>query len=63
MAEMKTILRTFRLGRLYGVAAACLVAGSLYGCKDFLTQSATPQGTLDANTLHYLWIEAAYDSA
>jgi hypothetical protein len=29
----------------------CLVAGSLYGCKDFLTQSATPQGTLDAATL------------
>jgi len=51
MAEMKTILRTFRLGRLYGVAAACLAAGSLYGCKDFLTQSANPQGTLDATTL------------
>jgi hypothetical protein len=33
------------------VALACLAAGSMYGCKDFLTQSATPQGTLDANTL------------
>ena len=48
---MKTIFRTFRQGRLYGVAVACLAAGSLYGCKDFLTQSATPQGTLDATTL------------
>jgi hypothetical protein len=48
---MKTILRTFRPQQLFGVALACLAAGSMYGCKDFLTQSATPQGTLDANTL------------
>jgi len=48
---MTTIFRTFRQGRLYGVAVACLAAGSLYGCKDFLTQSATPQGTLAASTL------------
>jgi starch-binding outer membrane protein, SusD/RagB family len=48
---MKTILRTFRPQQLLGVALACLAAGSMYGCKDFLTQSATPQGTLDANTL------------
>jgi starch-binding outer membrane protein, SusD/RagB family len=48
---MKTIFRTFRQGQLYGVALACLAAGSMYGCKDFLTQSANPQGTLDATTL------------
>lgn len=51
MTEMKTIFRTFRPQQLFGVALACLAAGSLYGCKDFLTQSATPQGTLDATTL------------
>ena len=45
---MKTI---FRQRKLIGVALTCLVAGSVYGCKDFLTQSATPQGTLDASTL------------
>ncbi len=26
-------------------------AGTLYGCKDFLTDAATPKGTLDAGTL------------
>ena len=41
----------FRKSRFLGVAMACLTAGSLYGCKDFLVQSATPQGTLDANAL------------
>ena len=41
----------FRHRQLFGVALVCLTAGSLYGCKDFLTQSATPQGTLDASTL------------
>jgi len=30
---------------------ACLTAATLYGCKDFLAQSGTPQGTLDTNTL------------
>ena len=30
---------------------ACLAAGALIGCKDFLEASASPQGTLDATTL------------
>jgi hypothetical protein len=45
---MKTILRQ---RQFFGVALACLAAASLYGCKDFLAASATPQGTLDAGTL------------
>ena len=34
-----------------GTALLALTAGALYGCKDFLTDSAAPQGTLDAGTL------------
>ena len=35
---------------LLGMAMIC-AAGTLYGCKDFLTDAAKPQGTLDAGTL------------
>src|SRR5687767_6538399 len=34
-----------------GTALLALTAGALYGCKDFLTDSSRPQGTLDAGTL------------
>ena len=34
-----------------GTALLALTAGALYGCKDFLTDSSAPQGTLDAGTL------------
>jgi starch-binding outer membrane protein, SusD/RagB family len=34
-----------------GTALLALVAGALYGCKDFLTDASAPQGTLDAGTL------------
>lgn len=34
-----------------GVALAILSAATLYGCKDFLSSAATPQGTLDEETL------------
>ncbi len=35
------------------VGTACLILGSgvIYGCSDFLSSSATPQGTLDEGTL------------
>ena len=36
---------------LLGMAATLCALGTLYGCKDFLTDAATPQGTLDAGTL------------
>jgi hypothetical protein len=35
----------------FGVALAILSAATLYGCKDFLSSAATPQGTLDQETL------------
>lgn len=35
---------------LVGTALLCSVL-TLYGCKDFLTEAATPQGTLDQGTL------------
>lgn len=34
-----------------GTALLALVAGALYGCKDFLTDASAPQGTLDEATL------------
>lgn len=34
-----------------GTALLALVAGALYGCKDFLTDASAPQGTLGAETL------------
>ena len=36
---------------LVGTAVLTLATGGLYGCKDFLTENATPQGALDAGTL------------
>ena len=36
---------------LLGTAAMLCVAGTAYGCKDFLDTAATPQGTLDGQTL------------
>jgi len=44
---MKTLLKKYRL--LFGLALSVLLAGTLYSCKDFLTQP--PQGSLDQNTL------------
>jgi hypothetical protein len=36
---------------LVGTALLALATGALYGCKDFLSNAAAPQGTLDAGTL------------
>ena len=36
---------------LLGTAVTLCVAGAAYGCKDFLDTAATPQGTLDGQTL------------
>ena len=36
---------------LLGMATILCGAGTLYGCSDFLTDAAKPQGTLDATTL------------
>ena len=36
---------------LRGTAVVLGLAGTLYGCKDFLTDAALPQGTLDSGTL------------
>src|SRR5258705_3500633 len=36
---------------LLGTAVMLGAAGTVYGCKDFLDTAATPQGTLDAQTL------------
>jgi hypothetical protein len=36
---------------LLGTAVLLCGLGALYGCSDFLTDAARPQGTLDANTL------------
>ena len=36
---------------LVGTALAIMSAAALYGCKDFLSSAATPQGTLDEGTL------------
>jgi hypothetical protein len=36
---------------LTGTALGILAAMTLYGCKDFLTKAATPEGTLDQGTL------------
>lgn len=45
---MKTVFRS----RLLTSTAAAFIAGlALYGCKDFLSKAATPEGTLDAGTL------------
>ena len=34
-----------------GTAVLTLVSAGLYGCKNFLTDAASPQGTLDQATL------------
>lgn len=44
---MNTLLKKYKF--LLGVAFVILVAGTIYGCKDFLT--TPPQGSLDQNTL------------
>jgi hypothetical protein len=36
---------------LVGTALLALATGAIYGCSDFLSSSATPQGTLDEGTL------------
>ena len=36
---------------LVGTALLALATGAIYGCSDFLSSSATPQGTLDETTL------------
>jgi len=36
---------------LTGTALVILMTGELYGCKNFLTDAATPQGTLNEGTL------------
>ena len=36
---------------LVGTAFLTLMSAGLYGCKDFLANNASPQGTVDANTL------------
>ena len=36
---------------LMGTALAIVCGSALYGCKDFLEENSTPQGTLDAATL------------
>ena len=36
---------------LVGTALAVLAGATLYGCKDFLSTNAAPQGTLDESTL------------
>ena len=36
---------------LFGTAFLILAGATLYGCKDFLTSAAAPQGTLDEQTL------------
>lgn len=36
---------------LVGTALLALATGAIYGCSDFLTDSATPQGTLNEGTL------------
>ena len=36
---------------LLGVAVMLCSVSTLYGCKDFLTNAALPQGTLDQTTL------------
>ena len=36
---------------LVGTACLILASGVIYGCSDFLSSSATPQGTLDEGTL------------
>lgn len=36
---------------LVGTAVLTLMSAGLYGCKDFLANNASPQGTVDSNTL------------
>ena len=36
---------------LVGTAVLALATSAIYGCSDFLSASATPQGTLDEGTL------------
>ena len=36
---------------LFGTALLTLASAALYGCKDFLSSNANPQGTLDATVL------------
>ena len=36
---------------ILGIAALTVTAGAIAGCKNFLTDAAVPQGTLDAGTL------------
>ena len=43
--------RVSRQPLLLGIAVMLGSVGTLYGCKDFLTDAATPKGTLDAGTL------------
>lgn len=44
---MKKLFKKYRL--TIGIASMLLVAGTIYGCEDFL--NTPPQGSLDANTL------------
>src|SRR5687768_18279336 len=48
MGVMKNLLKH---PLLRGTALTVIAAGSLYGCKDFLTEAAAPQGTLNEQTL------------
>jgi hypothetical protein len=48
---MKTMKIVSKNRLLVGTAVLTLVSGGLYGCKDFLSTNAVPQGTLDAGTL------------
>lgn len=48
MGAMKNLLKH---PLLRGTALTVIAAGSLYGCKDFLTEAAAPQGTLNEQTL------------
>jgi len=48
---MKTMKIVSKNRLLVGTAVLTLVSGGLYGCKDFLSSNAVPQGTLDAGTL------------
>jgi hypothetical protein len=48
MGAMKNLLKH---PLLRGTALTVLAAASVYGCKDFLTEAAAPQGTLNEQTL------------
>jgi hypothetical protein len=44
-------MKISRYQLLYGAAVAVLTAAGLYGCKDYLTAAASPQGSLNEQTL------------